>query len=938
MISQQGLVTVNGNQFAGTGYFKFALVNAVGNVTYWSHDGSSAGGAQPTGSSVALPVRRGVYSVYLGDVAITNMTQVIPPSVFTNSEVFLRVWFDDGIHGMQQLSPDHRITSVGYAMVAETYAETDPQFAASPAYGISTANISNWNSKISGKGIVNSLSKFTDPTTMGPSALYDNLGKLGVGTTSPEYELDVRGTVNAAAVLVNGQPVGAIGPAGPPGPAGPTGAVGPQGPLGPLGPRGPAGLNGNTMLSGVLPPVASVGTNGDFYIDTAASHLFGPKTQGIWPSPVSLIGPQGLIGATGPQGPAGPQGLTGAVGPQGPMGPMGPTGAQGVAGPTGAQGPPGAIGPQGPAGPQGPSGVNGANGLDGRTFLSGPEPPVNGIGVDGDFYIDTNSSRIHGPKTAGVWPAGVSLIGPQGPQGPVGPTGSNSYTGRLELTNAANQMVGTFSGDGVGLSNVVAFAVISPSASATNFSGQLSGDVTGPQGATLVNRVGGMSSDIIADAALAAGAATSASTAGTLVKRNANGDFAAGTITAKFVGDGFGLTNLSMAAVQKAAPQGSLLVSLSAQDTQLIGSGYRQMMTVPAPNWVNGSAVDAPLARADHSVVWDGYQMIVWGGSVGSAIYSSSGGMYQPEADAWTAMSTVGAPAARGGHTAVWTGSEMLVWGGFNTSGNLRTGARFVPSTQTWIPMNTSGAPAERYGHVAVWTGTHMLVWGGWNDSGLLNDGALYDPGVNQWTAIVLPNAPEARAMAAAVWSDTHGLIVWGGLGAGGELNTGGRLVFSAGAPTQWLALGLGSAPAGRSGHSAAWTGNSLLVWGGRSGGVLLGNGAVYSPETDSWTPITLAHAPAARADHASVWTGSEMLILAGIGVSGELSTGAAYNPFTDEWRALSSVGGPLARTKSQAVWTGTEVMLFGGQAAGQRVASLQRLVPQPTWYFYRKL
>jgi len=37
-------------------------------------------------------------------------------------------------------------------------------------------------------------------------------------------------------------------------------------------------------------------------------------------------------------------------------------------------------------------------------------------------------------------------------------------------------------------------------------------------------------------------------------------------------------------------------------------------------------------------------------------------------------------------------------------------------------------------------------------------------------------------------------------------------------------------------------------------------------------------------------------------------------------------------------VWTGTEIMVFGGWSAGQRVASLQRLVPQPVWYFYRKL
>jgi hypothetical protein len=33
--------------------------------------------------------------------------------------------------------------------------------------------------------------------------------------------------------------------------------------------------------------------------------------------------------------------------------------------------------------------------------------------------------------------------------------------------------------------------------------------------------------------------------------------------------------------------------------------------------------------------------------------------------DTWTATSTDGAPSARRNHTAVWTGSEMIIWGGY---------------------------------------------------------------------------------------------------------------------------------------------------------------------------------------------------------------------------------------------------------------------------------
>ena len=42
----------------------------------------------------------------------------------------------------------------------------------------------------------------------------------------------------------------------------------------------------------------------------------------------------------------------------------------------------------------------------------------------------------------------------------------------------------------------------------------------------------------------------------------------------------------------------------------------------------------------------------------------NTGGRYNPSTDSWTATSTTNAPSARADHTAVWTGSEMIVWGG----------------------------------------------------------------------------------------------------------------------------------------------------------------------------------------------------------------------------------------------------------------------------------
>jgi hypothetical protein len=71
---------------------------------------------------------------------------------------------------------------------------------------------------------------------------------------------------------------------------------------------------------------------------------------------------------------------------------------------------------------------------------------------------------------------------------------------------------------------------------ATNFSGSLAGDVTGSQGATVVSKVGASTAASVHSAELLANQATNANTASTIVRRDASGNFAAGTITATLAG------------------------------------------------------------------------------------------------------------------------------------------------------------------------------------------------------------------------------------------------------------------------------------------------------------------------------------------------------------------------------------------------------------------
>lgn len=69
-----------------------------------------------------------------------------------------------------------------------------------------------------------------------------------------------------------------------------------------------------------------------------------------------------------------------------------------------------------------------------NTILNGKGAPLNSLGINGDFYIDTRSLLIYGPKKSNKWPAPQSL---QGPAGPTGADGKNGTEGKT-TSNVSN--------------------------------------------------------------------------------------------------------------------------------------------------------------------------------------------------------------------------------------------------------------------------------------------------------------------------------------------------------------------------------------------------------------------------------------------------------------------------------------------------------------------
>lgn len=340
-----------------------------------------------------------------------------------------------------------------------------------------------------------------------------------------------------------------------------------------------------------------------------------------------------------------------------------------------------------------------------------------------------------------------------------------------------------------------------------------------------------------------------------------------------------------------------------------------------ADSWQQRSAV--PGGRAAHSAVWTGRELIVWGGGIDGS-FLNTGARYVPSTDTWRPTTPYGAPSPRWFHAAVWTGHEMILWGGranFFPHDHSSDGARYNPTTDTWTPMSTEGALTPRSQFAAVWTGAELIVWGGQTEGGVeLNDGARYDPETDIWSPISDTSGLEPRMEPTAIWTGEE-MIVYGGMKfTGGQLSFGNGARYSPVSNT-WRPLPSEGAPGSRTGHTAAWTGERMIIWGGREMPAyeVFNDGSIYNPGSDTWTPIPFSYdAPQARMYHAAVWTGSEMIIWGGhTDASGILlNTGARYNPATGVWTSTTQDNAPGKRMfwrPDLGIWTGSGMLVCAG-------------------------
>jgi hypothetical protein len=257
-------------------------------------------------------------------------------------------------------------------------------------------------------------------------------------------------------------------------------------------------------------------------------------------------------------------------------------------------------------------------------------------------------------------------------------------------------------------------------------------------------------------------------------------------------------------------------------------------------------AVNSPPARQQARLVWTGTNLLLFGGFVASGCLDELWS-FDPLANAWTlltAQNAVGAPSPRTHFGCVWDGTELIVYGGTNNSSTFTDVWWYDPLTNQWTLKIASGLPSspDTQGDLMLWIGTRAMVWSGdlataffytpstnaWSQQSIPSptprtawypaacwDGHeaiffatssvsstsasetwQYDPVANQWTKTIAtgdPAAPDSRESPALVWGGTTALLFGGNsyaLGAENDLwryTPGSPKPYTAGAPTQFL-------------------------------------------------------------------------------------------------------------------------------------------------------
>lgn len=382
---------------------------------------------------------------------------------------------------------------------------------------------------------------------------------------------------------------------------------------------------------------------------------------------------------------------------------------------------------------------------------------------------------------------------------------------------SANVVSGTFSGNGSGLTNVIA-------------------------------------------AAVAPGAVTSAGIATGQAVKNLNGLTDAVTLSAgsnvSFTTVGNAITVSASPGVQTAVPSGTIVLSQTLDNPVLAAAGFA---AVEDPNWQLATSTAAWMARASFPAVAFNGRMWLMGGTFGSGkqtndIWASSDGAN------WFPATDAAAWSARQGHAALAFGDRIWLMGG--SAGTNRTNDVWCSQDGTNYvqAINAAAWPPRTLASAVVFNG-QMWLLGGVN-------GSYTNRSNDIWSSADGTNWNLVTANAAWVGRAGHKTLAFNGRMwvLGGATSTGVLTndVWSSADGTNWT-LANSSAPWGiRVYHEAQVYAGQMWVLGGNGNVGSNFNDVWSSTDGTNWTQVTAAAAWCTRYTAASLVFNDRMWMMGG--------------------------------------------------------------------------
>lgn len=238
--------------------------------------------------------------------------------------------------------------------------------------------------------------------------------------------------------------------------------------------------------------------------------------------------------------------------------------------------------------------------------------------------------------------------------------------------------------------------------------------------------------------------------------------------------------------------------------------------------------------------------------------------------------------------------------------------------SEGWLPIAPPPAqfvPREKAAYTTF--SDKVFIWGGLNAKGEeLRNGAIYDPVQDSWQLIMEePAAPSARELATAVWTGNAVLVF------GGRVHGDMGMALRDAALYDPVANRWGKVrdnPTGRVAPIAAVYNGMAVFWSGLSAGLIpLGGADRYRVSADEWAASTTVSGPSRLGHTACAGIGDSFFVYGGID-STLTGTDKAYRYSfgTNSWSTLSR--GPSARWEAFGATDGTSFYVWGGRDAKQ--------------------